>query len=203
MDDLEFVLRCVAKDKLAWDEFVDKYSRLIYKYINNTLTLKCPGRFGPDTQEELYHEVFLSLTRDDFRKLRTFSAKNGASLATWLRQVVINHALDYLRKHKDLISLEEENEEGLALKDFIASGLPCAKEILAQKERVSVLEECIERLGEEEKYFIEMHFNQDINLEELRRFFSVSRGAIDMRKSKIIKRLKECFREKGFLINSA
>lgn len=199
MTDLEFAQRCVNKDKLAWDEFVDKYSRLIYKYIHGTLTLKRPHQFSQDTVSDLYQEVFLLLTRDNFKKLASFKAKNNASLATWLRQVVINHTLDYIRKQKPLLSLDQENDEGLSLKDIIADGSISAAEVLAQGEKTANLKDCIEGLSTDEKYFLEIHFNQDISLEELKELFKVSRGAIDMRKSKIIKRLKDCFKRKGFL----
>ena len=35
MDDLEFAQCCANSDKLAWDEFVEWYSRLIYNYIHS------------------------------------------------------------------------------------------------------------------------------------------------------------------------
>ena len=60
------------------------------------------------------------------------------------------------------------------------------------------LTEKIDKLEKEDKYFLELHLNQGIPLEKLTAHFGVSRGAIDMRKSRIIDRLKHCFKNKGF-----
>lgn len=200
MDDLEFVQRCVKGDKQAWDEFLKTYSRLIYNYIHNTLKIK--GH--PAAQEninDLFQEIFLSLTKDNFKKLKSFQARNGCSLASWLRQVTVNIAIDYLRKSRPALSLEQEDEEGLSLKDILADGSPPVSAAFEQEERLWHLKDCIKGLAREDKYFLELHLNQGVGLEELSRHLGVSRGVIDMRKHRIIDRLKECFKNKGFRLD--
>ncbi len=201
MNDLEFVRRCVSKDKQAWDEFVEKYSRLIYNYIYTVLNNK-GYRPNPEVVNDLYQEIFTALIKDDFKKLRQFKAKNGASLASWLRIITINFTLDFLRRQKPMLSLEETFlDKSLTLKERIAdnSVLP-AEELLSDKQRLEGLLDCMEQLNDEDKYFIDMHINRDVDLEDLRTILKISRSAVDMRKSRIIQRLRDCFKKKGFAI---
>jgi DNA-directed RNA polymerase specialized sigma24 family protein len=45
--------------------------------------------------------------------------------------------------------------------------------------------------------------NRGLKPEELKEHLRLSRGAIDMRKSRIIERLRDCFRSKGFALDFA
>lgn len=201
MNDLEFVRRCVSGDRQTWDDFVEKYSRLIYNYIHNVLSNRGYST-QPETVNDLYQEIFTALIKDNFKKLRQYKAKNGASLASWLRIITINFTLDFLRKQKPAVSLDDDyKEEALSLKDRIADNrASSADEILLVKERLDILLDCIDKLNNQDKYLLEMHIYRGLNLETLKEMFKVSRSAIDMRKSRLIQRLRECFKQKGFAL---
>jgi len=199
MDDLEFVQRCVKGDnRQTWDEFLKRYSRLIYNYIHAVLRLK---GYPPAEEQasDIFQELFCSLIKDNCRKLRSFSARNGCTLASWLRQVSINFTIDYLRKRKPAVSLDAENEEGFGLQDVLSNGSKHIADSLSALETLDKLKECIDILDNDDKYFLQMHIQQGVRLEDLRQQLGVSRGAIDMQKARIIKRLRDCFRSKGFL----
>ena len=201
MDDLEFVQRCANGDKKSWDEFIERYSRLVYNYIHSTLALKGTNQFNPDSVNDLFQEIFLSLVKDNCKKLSSFKARNGCSLASWLRQISINSTIDYMRRHKPVLSLDQENEENFSLKDIIADDSISAKEVLTDEEKLESLKDCIGRLDIDEQYFLELHINQDLTLEDIKDALGISRGAADMRKSRIIDKLKECFKSKGFQLD--
>lgn len=200
MNDLDFVQRCIKGDKQSWDQFVDKYSRLIYNYIISVFKIK-GYVFIRENVEDLFQEIFLSLTQDNFKRLRSFKGKNGCSLASWLRQVTINRTIDYIRRLKPAVSIDEENDDGFSLKDTLVDNSADAVDIAGKSETMAHLVDCIERLNKDDKYFLELHVNRGINLEKLKLHFRVSRGAVDMRKSRIIERLKECFKNKGLLLD--
>jgi RNA polymerase sigma factor (sigma-70 family) len=200
MGDLEFVQKCTGGDSSSWNEFIDRYSRLIYNYIYNVLIAKgCPD-VKTHTQD-IFQEIIHSLIRDDYKKLKSYKAKNGCSLASWLRVVTVNFTLRYIQKIKPAVSLEEEIGEGLSLEDTIASGLDPARDTLSNQEKASHLKDCIEALSSEDKYFLELYLNQGLSLTELKRALGIARSAVDMRKARIIQRLKECFRSKGFMLD--
>jgi len=198
MTDLEFVRRCIRGEKGAWNEFVERYSSLIYNYIHSVLKIKGQS-FSQENINDLFQEIFLSLVKDNFKKLASFQARNGCSLASWLRQVTVNFSIDYIRRLKLTVSIDEETDNGFSLIDLLPSNSPSATDTFNQKERLTHLEDCIDRLDNDDKYFLELHINRGLSLEELKAYFKVSRGAIDMRKSRIIERLRECFKSKGML----
>ncbi len=195
MSDLEFVRRCVRGDKRAWDEFVEKYSSLIYHYIHSVLKIK-GHTFPQDNVNDIFQEIFVSLVKDNFKKLSTFKARNKASLASWLRQVTVNFTIDYIRKLKPGVSIDEEDESGFSLAEILASDSPSAADALSLEEKITRLKECIKRLELEDKYFLELHMHRGVRAEELKAHFRISRAAVDMRKFRIVEKLRECFKSK-------
>jgi RNA polymerase sigma-70 factor (ECF subfamily) len=203
MDEQEFIQRCLKQEKGAWDEFVDRYSRLIYNYIYSVFKIKGVNP-SSDTVNDLFQEVFLSLIKDNFHKLRQFKGKNNASLASWLRIITINLCLDYLKKEKkSKLSLDEDfGDEGGSLKDILADEGILADQLLANQERLQYLSECIDSLSSQDKYFLEMHIHRGIKLRDLQLTLGVSRSAVDMQKSRLIQKLRDCFKDKGFQLES-
>lgn len=198
MDDLKFVRGCIKGDQQSWTEFISRYSRLIYNYIYSVLSVKgCSISSGQI--EDIFQEIFHSLIKDNYRKLSTYRQKNACSLASWLRQVTINFTIDYLRKLKPMASIDEESEEGFSLADTLKDQGQNAAEFLNDKNKRTTLQECISLLESGEQYFLELYLNQGLSLEELKDHLKINRGAVDMRKGRILKRLQDCFKKKGFL----
>lgn len=201
MDDLEFVRRCIRGDKHAWDEFVEKYSSLIYNYIHSVLKIK--GRaFTQENINDLFQEIFLSLVKDNFKKLRSFKALNGCSLATWLRQVTVNFTIDYIRRLKPIVSIDEKTDDDFSLAEILTSDSPSPSDMFSQEERLANLKDCIEKLEIDDKFFLELHIHKGLDAEELKAYFKISRAAVDMRKSRIVERLRKCFEGKGFILSN-
>ncbi|MFA5096182.1 MAG: sigma-70 family RNA polymerase sigma factor [Candidatus Omnitrophota bacterium] len=198
MNDLDFVRSCVEGDNQSWNEFLARYSRLIYKYIRSVLNSH-PASQGHG--DDVFQALLTSLIQDDYKKLKSFRGKNGCTLASWLRQVSINFTLSYLRGVKPEFSLEAENRDGAALGDLLADGAAAVPELLQQEEMYGKLEDCIGELNNQSKLLIELNINQGVRLEALKDLFKISRGAIDMQKSRIMERLRECFRRKGFALD--
>ncbi len=198
MDDLKFVHSCLKGDKQSWSEFISRYSRLIYNYIYSVLSVKgCSA--SVEQIEDIFQEIFHSLIKDNYKKLSTFQGKNGCSLASWLRQVTINFTLDYLRKLKPIVSLDTQDEDGFSLGDNLKDLAPGAAEFIHDRDKRRTLEECIGLLESDEQYFLELFLNQGLNLEEIKDYLKISRGAVDMRKGRIFAKLQNCFKKKGFL----
>lgn len=198
MDDLEFVQGCLKGDKQSWAEFILRYTRLIYNYIHSVLSVN--GRsISLEQVEDIFQEIFHALIKDNYRKLSTYQGRNGCSLASWLRQVTINFTIDYLRKLKPIVSLDVEDEDGFTLGDTLKDLSAGAIEFLNQQDRRSTLQECISLLELDEQYFLELFLNQGLSLEEIKEYLKINRGAVDMRKGRILQKLRDCFMQKGFL----
>ena len=201
MDEREFIQRCLSNDKAAWDEFVNRYSRLIYNYIYHILHIKGMSP-SSDFVEDIFQEIFLNLIEDNFCKLRQFEGRNNASLASWLRIITINFSLDYIKKTQkiNVSSLDNELEvdNQITWKDALVDQQAIANEIVANKEQLDSLAECFEDLSSMDKYIVDMHIYRGLSIKELQVTLDISRTAMDMRKSRIMQRLRECFEDKGF-----
>jgi RNA polymerase sigma factor (sigma-70 family) len=199
MDDLEFVRRCTEKDAAAWDEFLHKYSKLIYNYMHSVLRLKGKD-IPPDTVDDLYQEIIACLIKDNYKKLRSFRGKNGCSLASWLRIVTVNFMIDFTRRSKPLISLDEDLGTGESLKEILGddSHIKWEDEI-AGEEKQRQLSECIEELTVGDKYFLEFYLHRGLPMDRLSFLLRISKPAAEMRKSRIIERLRKCFEKRGFV----
>ncbi|MEW6100713.1 MAG: sigma-70 family RNA polymerase sigma factor [Candidatus Omnitrophota bacterium] len=201
MDELEFIQRCVDGDKASWDAFVEKYSRLIYNYIRNVLIAK-KHAFVPSDIDDIFQGIFYSLARDNYKKLKSFKGKNGASLATWLRLVTVNFTIDFTRKSKAAVSLEAGCGEGFSLEDILADDSASVVDKLSREERLDTLKECISRLASDDRFFLELYLNRGISLQALTGILKLTRGAVDMQKRRIVGWLRDCFRSKGFALDS-
>ncbi len=192
---------CIKGEKQAWNLFVDTYSRLVYNYIYSTFKARGKDLPAEDRLSDIFQEIFLSLIKDHFRKLRSFRGKNGCTLASWLRQVAINATLDYMRRERLSIHVQDlPPDEENSLAQMLENGSSASSNKASLKEKFSGLTDCIQRLETDEKYFLGMHLDMGLTLEELRGYFKLTRGAIDMRKARIVNRLKECFKSKGLLL---
>ncbi len=86
---------CKKNDAKAQMQLYDKYCKAMYnialKYVNKT-----------DIAEDVVQEAFIKV----FKKIDTFNA--NVTFGAWLKRIVINQAIDYLKKKKlETISIDE------------------------------------------------------------------------------------------------
>jgi RNA polymerase sigma factor (sigma-70 family) len=199
MDELRFIRTCVNLDRKAWDEFLNRYSRLIYTYIYR-VTANMKGLSRDDQLiEDIFQGVLHSLIDDNARRLRSFKGLNGCSFASWLRLVTINYTLSALHRQRPAISLDEENDDGLSLKDTLRDRQILPDEAAIYHEHAHNLKECIERLDVDDKLLAQLYAGRRMSLESVRQVLRISRTAVDNRKLRLIQKLRECFKSKGIL----
>ena len=112
--DRELLHRCIRKEKEAWDEFVDRYSQLIYQQIYRCMRARAV-LISKDDAEDLFHSIFQALLENDCKKLRQFEGR--CSLATWVRSVTTSRVIDELRRRRPQVSLDERDSEGFSRGD--------------------------------------------------------------------------------------
>ena len=106
----------LTKDYVRYFWVSDRYFSLKYQY----------------TQEDLEQELILK-----FLRLRLFEKYNPevTSKKYYVMRAVQTSLIDLLRKQKLATSLEEENEEGLCMKDMLESNEDMARDVMANCER--------------------------------------------------------------------
>ncbi len=94
---LDLIEACKRGDQKAQFELYRLYNRAMY---NTTLRIVR----DPDDAEDVMQEAFLKA----FLKLRTY--RGEVSFGAWLKRIVVNKSLDFLRLKKEWIQLEEAGE---------------------------------------------------------------------------------------------
>jgi RNA polymerase sigma-70 factor (ECF subfamily) len=93
----QLIEACRKGEQKAQFEIYRRY----YSAMYNT-TLRIVG--DPDDAEDVMQEAFLKA----FTRIRTY--RGEVRFGAWLKRIVINQALDFLRVRKDHISMEETGE---------------------------------------------------------------------------------------------
>ena len=104
--------------------------------IAAVVTWKLSGLPKEDA-EEVVSSVWAKLLASDRRRLRTFSGRNGATLATWLARVAANAARDWLRARRiEVVSFDAspDGQRPYTLGDFLRDRNPDPLETLLARE---------------------------------------------------------------------
>lgn len=197
MDELEFIRKCADLDKDSWKEFLRKYSRLIYSYIYSVIK-DYPRLDADNLSEDVFQELIAALIKDNSRRLRSFKGLNGCSFASWIRLVTINFTRTFVEKQRYLTILDED-KNGLSGKDSIPDESISADEAALYREHAANLKECVDALGTDDRFLVQLHIDHGTSLESIRKVLNISRSAIDMRKNRLIKKLQDCFKTRGFV----
>lgn len=189
----ELVRGCIKKEPSAWNEFVERFSKLIWWAIETRLN-RFTQHYTREDIEEIYQNVFVSI----WEKEKLKSLKDNAKLDRWLCAVSSNMAVDYIRQtktDKGVLSLFEpigQEEETILLQDCIASDKDCPAEAASAGELRSVLEGLLLSLSHREKTIITFNLLYDKTHQEISDILNMPINTV----STVIKRTKERLRDK-------
>jgi len=199
MEDHELIDRCIQKDALAWNDFVKRYSSLVYWAIENRLK-KWDYLYHPQDIEEIHQNVFLSL----WKKNKLEQLKDQEKVSGWLVIISGNEAIDYFRYQKsqsppNAISIFEEilvKDKAVALIDILSSEkqAPCREKELAEIE--NFLEEELNKLLPQEKIIIKLNILYNKKYREIADMLNMPIGSVATALKNIKIKLRKGLKEK-------
>ena len=194
----QFIQRCVSGEKAAWDEFVEKFTRLIYDSILRTFRLYGHSSHSGGIIDDLHHDVFVTLLDNRYHALRIFEGRNGCQLAHYIRTITVRKTVDYLRKQKPTRSLDDQPGDGDDEQGILQQAAPPdVNDPLVWREAIRLTEVLLAELQEDERRFCQMCFREGCEPEEVARRFGISVENVYVRKSRLLKKLKHIAQEKG------
>lgn len=191
----DLLKKCLHGDRDAWYAFVIKYSNLIYHSLYQTFKAK-NFLFNSQVTDDLYQDVFLSLVKDKFKKLRQFEGKNNCSLASWLRMIASRTAIDFIRSHKSNISLESASADGDDLIETLSNERELPDKSIEKLEWYQLLRGLIEGLSPKDRYLFELWVNQELPDREIAQILNLSIDSVYMRKNRLKEKLKAIINKK-------
>lgn len=180
---------CLNGEKAAWDGFVVQYSNLVYHTIKKTIILH-QAEPRADLVEDLYQEFFVSLLRNDYKKLRQFRGAHGCSLASWLRLLTARLTIDFLRKQAPT-----SDEVARAM----PGGSPDPAEPLINEQQERLLDQAIQTLSPRDRILVDLCYRQGLSTEEIAAILKASVAAVYTQKSRVLDKICEILRTSGSL----
>lgn len=190
MDEDKLRQKCLAGDHAAAEEFVRRYSDLVYRTVQYTL-LNRNMPFVPEDISDLHNTIFLEFFEKDCKKLAQFEGRNGCRLATWVRLVAMRIVLNHLRKRGvDSISGRRQMVGADYIRELQAENRE-ALEVLEQAEQVALLESCIRQLPAKYRLFFKLHCECELSAPEIAQAMQISIDNVYTVKHRGIKKLQE------------
>jgi RNA polymerase sigma-70 factor (ECF subfamily) len=186
----ELIADCRLGKAEAWDELFDRYYSLAGRFVFQL----SPG-LPPEDADEICQEVFLAVIRN----LGSF--EGASSFQTWLFRIAINKARDFVAKQQTAkrgggeipLSLNVENPEtGLVLDPPAQS--PSPDGVLMNEERMFLVREALDQLGDPCREIIELKYFGDLSYEEIASELNMNPKTVSSRLSKCLDKLEDVIR---------
>lgn len=187
----QLLARCRRGDADAWDELFDRHYAAAGRFI-----FQLASDFTREDVEEVCQEVFLSVIRN----LNSF--QGGSQFQTWLFRIAANKARDYReRQHaakrgggQTPLSLNAEDAEtGLTID--LPSAAPAPDAELMNVEKVELVREALDQVGEPCREIVELRYFGDLSYEELSCELKLNPKTVSSRLSKCLDRLEAITRK--------
>jgi RNA polymerase sigma-70 factor (ECF subfamily) len=177
----------VQRDRL-WGEFVRRYERLIVSCVVKALR-RYGATFSRDDLDDLTGDVWLTLLREDMRKLRQYDAARGFRIASFLGLVATNATIDHLRaRQADAAPLDD------VIEDWAALRAEPTRDHVVEREQAELARAALAQLSVDEREFVVGCFREERSPEELARALGVTTNTVYSRKFKIREKLQKIVR---------
>ena len=188
-DDL--IERCIRGDKRAWDEFVERYSRLVFWAIKHRLS-----RFGFNFNEEDVNDIHQDVFFFIYSGRKLAQLKDRSKVSGWLAMVAGTRAAGYMRKMRtqrppDAVSIYErigsKDTEGFTLEETLAADAPDPQQEFDKPKIQETVERAINSLPGREKLILRLNLLHNKKHREIAEMLNISVNTV----SSVISRSKE------------
>lgn len=188
--DIELISKCINENDIyAWEEFVRKFSRLVWKSIRKTF-YNYSFQHTREDIEDMYNSVFLSLMENDFKKLRQFKNKNDCAVSTWLAIISVRTTIDFLRKDKSYLSIDTA-EEDQNLWEIVPDHSQRADRKIETFQNERDFERSVENLPPKDRMIYDILFRRGISAEDAAEMLGMTTQSIYTRKHRIIEKIRK------------
>jgi len=183
-DDLALVARCIDAEPGAWRQLVQRFAPTVQALARRYLRLHA---YLPDEAEieDIVQEVFLALTRKDFRLLKNYDPTY--TFKTYLGVITRTQVHRSLRKRRPILGVPDDLELAAPEEGTAVEGAERAEE-------KDVLMQALEELSERDAEILRLRFLRELDykaIAEALRIPETSVGQTLFRaKNRLLERLK-------------
>ncbi len=176
--------RCIANERGAWRDFVDRFIGLFVHVVNHTAHARSV-RLTPELVDDLCAEIFLAVVASDYRVLRDF--RGESSLATYLAVVARRIAVKEMSKRRMAEALGHVSASGSGSQPRPET------ESAAEQSRVDdrdEVESMLRGLDEREANIVRMYHLEGRSYQEIGEAVGVPENTVGSTLSRARKRLR-------------
>ncbi|PHN93895.1 RNA polymerase subunit sigma-70 [Maribacter sp. 6B07] len=170
------VEKCKANDRAAQLQLYRKYCDGMFVVANRFVK-------NADDAEDVLQESFIKA----FQKIHQY--KGEVTFGAWLKRIVVNKSIDFLKSKKDKVSIDEQDMQVVAEDDnWNVSAVISIDEVRL----------AIDQLQEKYKYVVLMFLVEGYDHQEIAEVLNISSSACRTRLSRGKNQLKELLKEKNY-----
>jgi RNA polymerase sigma-70 factor (ECF subfamily) len=183
LEELVLARGCARGDDAAWQDFLIRYREKLYDIARGITKEDASGR---ELADSIYGDLFGTSERGGVRVSRLDFYMGRGSLEGWLRTVVAQEFVNRYRKKKRLVSLDEQEEDGVQFS--AADPNPPGP---ADSRLSAAVDEALGMLSAEDRLVLASYFLDDRTLTEIGRVLRVHESTISRRLEKLLKGLRK------------
>jgi RNA polymerase sigma factor (sigma-70 family) len=150
---------------------INAFTRIVNRHKDKAYNLAFRICCSHEEAEEIAQDSFLKA----YRALASF--KRQSSFSTWLYRIVYNTAVSYVRiKKKEVLSLDDFPADAT---DFIGTG--SSEEEAESEYRRSLINFAFQKISEEERSLITLHYYEEMSTEEISEVTGISKSNIKVK----------------------
>jgi RNA polymerase sigma-70 factor (ECF subfamily) len=183
VEDLALARACAAGNERAWQVFMLRFREKLYEAGRQITRDDATGR---ELADSLYADLYGTQTREGRRQSKLYSYGGRGSLGGWLRTVLAQEYINHYRKHRRLVSLDRECEEGA---QFPAAEVTKTNSVDERLEYA--VDEALRTLPAEDRFILASYFLDERTLAEIARALSVHESTVSRKVEKLTKNLRK------------
>jgi RNA polymerase sigma-70 factor, ECF subfamily len=183
LEELALARACAAGHDRAWTAFLTRYREKLYDIARGIAKEDSQAR---DLADSIYGDLFGTSERDGRRISRLSFYMGRGSLEGWLRTVVAQEFVNRYRKQKRLVSLEEQEEEGV---QFSAAESDPSQ---APDSRLgAAVDDALGQLPPEDRLMLAAYYLDERTLTQIGKLVGVHESTVSRRLEKLLKGLRK------------
>ncbi|HZQ21232.1 MAG TPA: sigma-70 family RNA polymerase sigma factor [Terriglobales bacterium] len=183
VEELALARACACGHEYAWELFLTRYREKLYQMA---LQIAREDSAARDLADSMYGDLYGVQSGGAQRVSKLASYTGRGSLEGWLRTVLAQEHVNRYRRQKRLVSLEEENEEGV---QFAAATAEADASVDTRVEIAT--DEALEQLQPEERLILAFYYLDGRTLAEIARVLGVHESTISRKLDKVAKSLRK------------
>ncbi len=167
----------------ALEQLVERYRRPLFGFILNMMSRR-------EEADDVFQEVW-------FRVIKSLDRYRDEKFLSWLFRIARNLMIDRYRKRKPLVSLEGENQQGIALEDAIPDARRVASEQVAQRDVARRIAAAVASLPAEQKEVFLMRMEGEFSFKDIAGIQCVSINTALARMQYALGKLRKLLKDEG------